>query len=466
MKNGTALKLFAILTAVLMLLTGCTSAQTGSQGESSQPDEGGQPVQSTDISSIEMPTVDLSNNSKVLKVFGWSSMDENETDGEAAVYFKEEFGVKIEETVSTHSTYWSDLGKMVAADTAPDVVDLTYSHYFPTPITENLIVPWDGIIDFDTALWADSKEIIESNKWGGKVYYPVISEFMTSWLYYNKNMFRNYGVETPRDLYEKGEWTFDKMLELSDMFIEKNTKNEIVQWGFVPQNIEYITISGKPLVELSADSYVNNLKDANIAKVMNGLSSISRAGTGSMSTSDACPLFEREEVAMLMSSATLTLETRFEGLRNSEALGFAPLPKLDDEIGHCVEVAIDPGYGLIKGAKNTELAALWVNYLKWFRLGENFCVQIPVEENTPAKQRYNIKAKAGSAKLSDEDIKFIEDYLETDPTKVYNEYRSTVRNMDDLQSYRSNIISGGAQWSAFVQQMYPIYETGLKDYIK
>jgi hypothetical protein len=63
-------------------------------------------------------------------------------------------------------------------------------------------------------------------------------------------------------------------------------------------------------------------------------------------------------------------------------------------------------------------------------------------------------------------ISFEEEEAEKRYKKVYNEYRSTVRNMDDLQSFRANIISGSAQWSAFVQQMYPIYETGLKQYVK
>ena len=115
---------------------------------------------------------------------------------------------------------------MVAAGNAPDVVDCSYDKYWPTPLTGGLLQPWDGIIDFNTPLWADTKEITEANMWKGKTYFPVISEFMTSWFYYNKNMFKNYGLEdqSPRALWEKGEWTLDKMIELSDQFIEKNNK--------------------------------------------------------------------------------------------------------------------------------------------------------------------------------------------------------------------------------------------------
>lgn len=467
MEKKALLKGLALLTAAVLALSaaGCGKDEnTTSSGENKN-----NVSNKTDITDIEMPTADLSGNSKVLKVFGWSTMAENNTDGETAEYFKKEFGVTLDETVSTHETYWQDLAKMVAAGNSPDVVDLSYDKFYPTPLTGGLLEAWDGIIDFNTPLWSDTKELTESMKWKGKTYFPVISEFMTSWFYYNKNMFKNYGLEdqNPRALWEKGEWTMDKMIELSDQFIEKNNKNEVTQYGFTVQNLELLSMTGEQIVEIKGGTeYVNNVKSSKIAKVMNSMYKISGAGTGSFTTLDACPVFEQEKCAMLLSSATLTLETRFADLREKDALGFAPMPKLDNETPQYVETAIDPGYGLIKGAQNVELATLWVNYLKWFRLGENFCVQIPISEDTPAKQRYGLKAKAGSAALSEEDIEFINKYLESKPEKVYCTYRSIVRNMGDLSTFKWDFFSGKSQWSAVVQEIYPTYEAQLKKWVK
>ncbi len=465
MKKVFICKAIALVAALMLVLTGCGAGG----GTTDKPDAGKDNDKTAqDVSSIEMPTADLSNNSKVLKVFGWSSMGENETDGEAATYFEEEFGVTIEDTISTHATYWADLAKMVAAGNAPDVVDCAEGKFWPTPVANDLLQPWDGIIDFDSALWADTKELTNKYKWKGKTYFPIVSEFVQSWLFYNKNMFKNYGLEdqTPRALYERDEWTLDKMCELADMFIEKNNKNEVVQWGFTPQNLEPFFISGVELLEINGGTeYKNNLKDARIAKVMNSLYAISKAGSGAITTQDACPVFEREECAMLMSSATLVLEKRFEGLRQSDALGFAPLPKLDAESEYCLGVSVDPGYGLIKGAQNVELATLWVNYLKWFRLGENLCVQIPNKESTPAKERYNLKAKAGSAIMSEEDIAFVEKYLATNPQKVYYTFYDIVCAIGDQMMFKYDVFSGASQWSAAVNQLYPVYEAQLKDFI-
>ena len=164
MKKTALLRLLSVAFALSLSLTACGPAETDSKPTGGEKDN-----TQVETSEIEMPTADLSNNSKVLKVFGWSSMSENETDGEAAEYFKEEFGVTLDETVSTHETYWSDLAKMVAAGNAPDVVDLAYDKYFPTPMAGGLLEPWDGLIYFSSDLWASTKDLVEANKWKDKI---------------------------------------------------------------------------------------------------------------------------------------------------------------------------------------------------------------------------------------------------------------------------------------------------------
>ena len=464
-------RIIALVTALLMILSGCGTT-AGNNPSGSGSGNGGGGGDATDIMSIEMPTADLSNNDKVLTLFGWSSMDENETDGEAASYFEEEFGVTIDVTISTHDTYWVDFAKMVAADNAPDVVDLTYPYFWPTPISDNLFQPWDGLIDFNTPLWADTKELIDAQKWNDKIYCPVISEFVANWFYYNKAMFRDYGLEndTPSALYERDEWTLDKMVELANGFVEKNNKNEITQWGFTCQTFEPLVIAGVPIVEITnGTEYKNNLRDPKIAKVMNAMQEMSLGlGSGAFTGLDCNPAFIRGDVPMIMSQNLLMTNKTFEDFHLEDTLGIAPYPKLDDESKYCVEMAIDPGYGLanVTGV-NKELAALWVNYLKWFRLGENLCPQIPISKNTPAKERYSLKAVSQAYPLDAEEIKFIEDYLASENTqKVYNTYRSILVNIGDFNLFKYSIYAGETTWSAAIQQLYPRYETKLKDYIK
>lgn len=91
---------------------------------------------------------------------------------------------------------------------------------------------------------------------------------------------------------------------------------------------------------------INNFSNAKIAKVFNDTYGVSESGSGSFTMSmDACPVFEQEQCAMLISASTLLLETRFAHLREATLWVWARLPRLDKETPQMVEMAIDPGYG-------------------------------------------------------------------------------------------------------------------------
>lgn len=471
MKKNLLFKTLVLLIAAMMLLSACGTAggnssdTTGSDGSQS----GGE---AADIMSIAMPTRDLSNNDKVLTMYTWSSLEENYFDGEAIKYFQKEFGVTVTPTISTHSAYWTDYAKMVAAGNAPDIIDLEYSSFWPLPVANNLFQTWEGHIDFSTPLWSDVSHLIDRYKWKDKIYYPAFGEFVAGWFFYNKATFKNYGLEndTPLELYKRDEWTLDKLVELSDTFIEKNKKNEITHWGFGQQEYEVFHISGiQPFEIKNGTEYKNNLSDPKITKVMNAMNSISKGlGSGSWTAADISPAFLAEDVAMMFNYSNIMTNAGYADFIADDILGIAPYPKLDANSKYNIQMVVDPGYGLsnVKGA-NTELAALFVEYLKWFKLGENVCREIPTTENNPAKEKYKLKQVIGSVSLSEETIKTINDILNDEKTAiVYNDYQSIIRHANDFDLFKYSIFAGEAAWSTVLQQINPRYESILKEYVK
>lgn len=465
------LRTLALLIAVIMLLAGCgpTTDNSSPSGGNDNNQNGGD---TTDIMSIEMPTRDLSNNDKVLTMFTWSTLEENYFDGEAIGYFQDEFDVTIDTTISTHSAYWTDYAKMVAAGNAPDIIDLEYSSFWPLPVANNLFQTWEGHIDFSTPLWKDVQPLLNRYKWNDKIYYPAFGEFVAGWFFYNKATFQNYGMEdeTPLELYKRGEWTLNKLVELSDSFVEKNNKNEIVHWGFGQQEYEVFHISGiQPFEIKNGVEYKNNLGDAKIAKVMNAMNKMSKGlGSGSWTADDISPAFLNEKVAMMFNYSNIMTNASYADFIADDLLGIAPYPKLDENSKHNIQMVVDPGYGLsnVEGA-NTELAALFVEYLKWFKLGENVCREIPTTTNNPAKEKYNLKQVIGSVSLGEETIKTINDILAAEDTDiVYNDYQSIIRHAGDFDLFKYSVFSGEAAWSTALQQLSPRYETILKDYVK
>lgn len=66
MKKNLFARLSCGALALAMLLSGCGKTETGSDGSNSASSGG---TESQNVAAIEMPTADLSGNSKVLKVF-------------------------------------------------------------------------------------------------------------------------------------------------------------------------------------------------------------------------------------------------------------------------------------------------------------------------------------------------------------------------------------------------------------
>ena len=253
-------------------------------------------------------------------------------------------------------------------------------------------------------------------------------------------------------------------------FIEKNKKNEITHWGFGQQEYEVFHISGvQPFEIKNGTEYKNNLGDAKIAKVMNAMNSISKGlGSGSWTANDITPAFLAEEVAMMFNYSNIMTNAAYADFIADDILGIAPYPKLDENSKYNIQMVVDPGYGLsnVKGA-NTELAALFVEYLKWFKLGENVCREIPTTENNPAKEKYKLKQVIGSVSLSQETVNTINGILDDDKTAiVYNDYQSIIRHANDFDLFKYSIFAGEAAWSTVLQQINPRYENILKEYVK
>ncbi len=460
-------RMLALVIAVLMLLSAC--GESGDGGQTSSQSGEVSTGDANDIMSIPMPTRDLSNNDKVLTMLSYTTLVENNFDGVAASYFQKEYGVTIEVTVTSDDNYLADYAKMIAAGDAPDIIDMDYFRYWPQPIVRNLYQSWDGVIDFSTPLWADVQDILEQYRWKGNTYYPILGRYIPSWVYYNKSMFSNYGLEdmTPRALYERDEWTFDNLLYLANQFVEKDNKNKVTQYGLVHMSYEPIRITGVSIFKVNNDgTYENNIRDAKIAKVMNGIQSIGPGmGTGAWSERDCNTNFVQGKSAMAMGFSNSLTDGTFADYMNDGNLGIAPYPKLDEESPYYCTLVVDPGYGLsnVDGV-NKELAGLYIEYLKWFKLGENICREIPVTTETPAQARYNLKPVSRAAYISEEDQAFMLEYLSDESVEVvYNDYQGIITRIGgDAGLFKDAIFYGYKPWSSYVEELEPKYEAILK----
>lgn len=99
-------------------------------------------------------------------------------------------------------------------------------------ITQNIAVPLDQYLDFDNENLSG-----ELNEWG---YYDDTHYIMASGstgvnccLLYNKDIFERDNLEDPFELQQKGEWTWEKFLEIAKAATKRDESGNVTQWGVV-----------------------------------------------------------------------------------------------------------------------------------------------------------------------------------------------------------------------------------------
>ncbi len=163
---------------------------------------------------------------------------------------------------------YTGLAKLVQSDDSPDCFPFEINNY-PYSVYQNLFQSVDGVLDFTTDDWADYKDVIDMFNWGGKNYCPIMDLSINTLLWYRTSVVEQAGLEDPWELFEKGEWTWEKFLEMSREFTDVDNGMYAID-GFNPENA-FVATTGTPLISLEDGKLVSNLNNGNIEKCMDML---------------------------------------------------------------------------------------------------------------------------------------------------------------------------------------------------
>lgn len=182
------------------------------------------------------PTLDNPN----LKIIYFQSMEQYEQ-AKAEVpdvydYFLEtipEFEKKYGGKIELIATDWgSMLEKCVAMQNAGEAPDmfLASDQTFHSTVTKSIIQPLDSFVtDEDFSFWKVKRDTFS---WQGKTYAIPIKPYF-QYILYNKTLFEENGLKTPKEYYLEGNWNFDTFAEVgSALTMDTDGDGEIDQWGF------------------------------------------------------------------------------------------------------------------------------------------------------------------------------------------------------------------------------------------
>ena len=178
-------------------------------------------------------------------------------------------------------------------------------------------------------------------------------------VYYNKSMFDEAGETYPADLFDQGEWDWDKMLEVAqNLTLDSNRDGTPEQYGLSfgePELLLFTT--GKHLIAFMPDGTArNNIGSPEVARAVAYNMKLRQSGTMSP---DPFKAFGDGSVAMCVAHRGLAREWCVKMIK-ADNLGVAPLPRDPDADQYYTEME-GGGFYISKGAPNLQGAIACCN---------------------------------------------------------------------------------------------------------
>ena len=132
----------------------------------------------------------------------------------------------------------------LAGDPIGDIVYIHAFNFYPAFPDNGLAYPVSDldVVDFDNPKWVQSAR--KSSEYKGKTYSirPGSTEtvIVRDGVWFNKTQFENLGIPSLYDLYENGEWTWDKMFEIAELATKDLDNDGVIDvYGFGGNHLPY-----------------------------------------------------------------------------------------------------------------------------------------------------------------------------------------------------------------------------------
>ena len=288
----------------------------------------------------------------------WGGATEKATvEGYLAPFVEQNPDITVE--ILTPGNYGDALQTMVAGGTPPDIAYLGFPEfvqYHQEGQLTNLQGYADASAVFDAGDFHPDHLASFSDRDTGDLY-SVPKDISTYVVYYNEDMFKNAGLPTPIELYDRGEWTMDKFLEVAKVLTTDEVHGLLFNYGrwktfipyFAPDWIQSTTELNVNTPEFI--SAVNFINDLNVKYHVNPTPDQLR----DISPADR---FSQQKGAMYIIGRWMTMSY----LTSDLPFGWnvVPMPEMDGKAHTWVDMV---GYAIPLDAENPDTAWRVIEYL-------------------------------------------------------------------------------------------------------
>ena len=293
--------------------------------------------------------------------------------GEAKELYKELFGGEVIQIICGVQEYASKLQNLIGAGTVPDLVvsESTTDPCFVTLANAGLVQPIDAYIDYNEPELKDLQSVYEAGLWNGQHYLAPYDNKPVYYMIYNPRIFEEYGYETPWELWERGEWTWDAFRELAAELNITDENGDYICYGTGAPGYGSLTGStGVDYVALKDGFFENNLTHPDVVRAENYLNDM-------LFKDDIIKIkaqggwrnyWNRGMVAMqIIDSWMMKGSAEVSQAIHEGALGIVPLPQDPQKVppGVNVTYAQSGGFCLVQCAQNPEAAAAFIRTIAY-----------------------------------------------------------------------------------------------------
>ena len=287
--------------------------------------------------------------------------------------FEKLFGGELVEVICGVTEYSSKLQNMISAGNPPDLVvaESCTNPSIATYVNAGLVQPFDPYIDYTVPELSDLQATYDAGIWNGQHYLAPYTHRPLYYMIYNPLIFEENGLETPWDLWERGEWTWDAFREYAQLLNVQNESGSWVSFGTgIPAYAVLTASTGVDYVTMGDGEYTINLTNPAIVRAENYMNNmIYQDDIIKIKAQDAWKgYWNRGMMAMqIVASWTFSGDADIAKAARNGRLGVCPLPQDPEncELGVYNTWGQSGGFCLVNGAKNPEGAALLVRMLAY-----------------------------------------------------------------------------------------------------
>lgn len=279
--------------------------------------------------------------------------------------YEKKYNSKVKIIFSANNEKQGKLAAMMAAGTPPDIYEPING--FPRFALNGYAQPIDDLINLKDPVWKDVKDAYDATEWEGKHNFVVINKGPLDVVWYNKALFKKNGLETPYDLYKRGDWNWDTFRELAVKLTQDTNGDKVIdQWGMSSGPESIIATTGNDLLKINGKegTIENNLKNSD---VINALRFFRESGSAKYNIiqpdlNGYMTGFSEGKVAMCIAAEWADTVWWADMMKKGEC-SFVPAPRYPNTYDYYVQGGANL-WMIPKGAQNTEAAAAFLIELR------------------------------------------------------------------------------------------------------